>query len=226
MMAAVARVEGMEPADGTSPSDGRAERPRQDGARFAATDERDLLLRHRAGDASAFAELVAAYRAPVYSYLARCGVAPDDRDDLFQDVFVKIHRAAPSYRPERPVHPWIFTIVGNTVRTHLRKQRVRQLVFARTGAEAAPVDSADPSPGGERRSVARQTLAVLEEEIRKLPLPQREVMLLAGVEKLALKEVARIVGIPVNTVKTHLRRARLALARALARRDRGTEVPI
>lgn len=224
-MAAVARVEGMEPADGTSPSDRRSERPRQDGGRVAGGDERDLLLRHRDGDAGAFAELVAAYRAPVYSYLSRCGVAPDDRDDLFQDVFVKIHRAAASYRAERPVHPWIFTIVGNTVRNHLRKQRVRQLVFARAGAEAEPVESADPSPGGERRSVARQTLAALEEEIRKLPLLQREVVLLAGVEKLAMKDVARIVGIPVNTVKTHLRRARLALARALARRDRGTEVP-
>jgi RNA polymerase sigma-70 factor (ECF subfamily) len=215
----------MEPAAGASPCDRGSECPRQDGFRIAAAGERDLLLRHRDGDAGAFAELVAAYRAPVYSYLSRCGVAADDRDDLFQDVFVKIHRAAASYRPELPVHPWVFTIVGNTVRNHLRRQRVRALVFARPAAETNPADSPDPSPGGERRSVARQTLAVLEDEIRKLPLPQREVVLLAGVEKMSMKDVAQIVGIPVNTVKTHLRRARLALARALARRDHGTEVP-
>ena len=224
MTTGTARLGHMKSVDGASPGDERAPR-RPGGVHLVATHERSLLLRHREGDATAFAELVAEYRAPVYSYLARCGVDPDDRDDLFQDVFVKIHRAAGSYQPDRPIHPWIFTIVGNTVRTHLRKLRVRQLVFARPGPEADPLDPADPSPGGERRSLARQTLGLLEAEIRRLPLPQREVMLLAGVEKLALKEVSGILGIPLNTVKTHLRRARLALARALARQDRGTEVP-
>jgi len=174
-------------------------------------DERQLLLRHREGDPEAFAALVEEYRAPVYSYLARCGVDAAERDDVFQEIFLRIHGAAARYQAERPVHPWIFTIVSNTARSYLRKRRVRQLVFAEPDGRDPP----DPRPDGERRAAARERVEVLEGEIRKLPLMQREVVLLAGVEKLALKEVGEVLGIPVNTVKTHLRRARLALARAL-----------
>ena len=196
-------------------SRGRRETPSP--VRVVRPDERQLLLRHREGDSEAFAELVGEYRAPVYSYLARCGVDSGDRDDLFQEVFIKIHRAAGSYDPERPLHPWVFTIVSNTVRSHLRKRRVRQLVFGTSGDAAGTEDVADPAPDGERRTAAREIAAVVQRELAGLRLVQREVVLLACVEKLPQKDIAAVLGIPVNTVKTHLRRARLALAGALAR---------
>jgi RNA polymerase sigma-70 factor (ECF subfamily) len=185
--------------------------------------EGQLLLRHLRGDRSAFAELVGAYRAPVYSYLVRCGVKSNDCDDLFQDIFIKIHHAASTYDSSRPLHPWLFTIVCNTVRNHLRRQRVQQLVFAEPRVEEQPPEPADMAADGERLSVARQTVQFLEEEIQRLPLAQREVVVLAAVERKAMKEVASMLGLKINTVKTHLRRGRLALARALVRRDRPRE---
>ena len=57
----------------------------------------------------------------------------------------------------------------------------------------------------------------IQRQLLTLRVVQREVVILACVEKLPLKEIAAVLGIPVNTVKTHLRRARLALAGALAR---------
>jgi RNA polymerase sigma-70 factor (ECF subfamily) len=179
------------------------------------TDERELLLRHRSGEAGAFAGLVASYRRPVYSYLSRCGVSPADRDDLFQEIFVKIHASAGQYRSERPLHPWLFTIVANTVRTYHRKNKVREMVFADPPEREPRATVAD----GERQAMARQTAVWLEREIRRLPLAQREVLILTCVENLPQKEVAGILGLPVNTVKTHLRRARLALVSRLDGRD-------
>ena len=177
--------------------------------------EADLLLRHLAGDEDAFAELVQCYRAPVFSYLVRCGVAPDDRDDLFQEIFIRVHRAAASYDAGRPLHPWIFTIVANTVRTHLRRQRVRSLV----GSVEETAEPVAGNPGAERVAAGRQTMAWLERQIEKLPLARREVLILACVENLPLQEIAGVLGIPLGTVKTHLRRARLNLAEELARRN-------
>jgi RNA polymerase sigma-70 factor (ECF subfamily) len=177
-------------------------------------DARDSLLRHREGDPEAFAALVAEYRRPVYSYLIRCGVAASDRDDLFQAVFLKIHRAAPQYRAELPSHPWIFTIVANEVRSYMRRRRVRELVFG----SAAAREPEDPAPDGERAAQARETVAWLEEEIRRLPLAQREVLILVSLEGRPLAEAAEALRAPLNTVKTHLRRARLALGEKLARR--------
>ncbi len=178
-------------------------------------DERDLLLRHRSGDGEAFAELVAEYRAPVYGYLVRCGVPENDRDDLFQEIFVSVHAAAARYDADRPLHPWLFTIVANRVRTYQRKRRLRDLVFS----DAPPRDPVAPVADAERAASVRQTTDWLEHEIRKLSPIRREVLVLACVENLPQKEIAEALGLPVNTVKTHLRRARLALVKKLARRN-------
>jgi RNA polymerase sigma-70 factor (ECF subfamily) len=188
--------------------------PRRPTEAATPVDTRRLLLLHREGDREAFEAIVADYRSPVYSYLARCGVIAADRDDLFQTVFLKIHRAARQYQAERPPHPWIFTIVANEVRSYLRRGRVRELIFA----EASSHEPRDPAPGSERAMEARNTVAWLEAEILRLPLAQREVLILRCVEGLPLKEVAQALQLPLNTVKTHLRRARLALGVRLARR--------
>jgi RNA polymerase sigma factor (sigma-70 family) len=179
-------------------------------------EERTWLARHRRGDASAFPALMAAYRRPVYSYLVRSGVATADRDDVFQVVFLRIHAAAGSYDPARPLAPWLFTIVANTVRNHLRDC---SRADRPTLAQDDPPDPPDPNPGPERIASARQTLAWLDGALAALPPAQREVLLLIAIVGLRQQDVARALGMPLNTVKTHLRRARLALAARLADRN-------
>lgn len=169
-----------------------------------------LLLRHCDGDADAFGEFVASYQRPVYGYLVRCGVGDEVRDDLFQEVFARVHRAAPTYRPERPVRPWVFAITANVVRNHFRRV-----------ARAAPRGDAsvdDRAPDAQEMLEARETAAWIEQAIAALPISQREVVVLCCVEQLAQADVAAVLAMPLNTVKTHLRRGRLALAQALTRR--------
>jgi RNA polymerase sigma-70 factor (ECF subfamily) len=181
---------------------------------IVALDERRLLPRHCQGEPQAFAELVKSFRGPVFSYLVRCGLNRAACDDVFQDIFIKVHNAAKSYEPEKPLKPWLFTIVVNTVRSHYRKERVRQLVVAVETPEAA---SREPRP--DERVEASQTAAVLEREIAKLSFAEREVVLLCATEQLEQKDVAEMLGLPLGTVKTHLHRARATLARALSRRE-------
>ena len=90
-------------------------------------EERNWLPRHCRGDASAFGKLVCAYRTLVFTFLHRYGVSPQERDDLFQDIFFKIHLAAASYRPSQPLRPWIVTIVLNTVRNSRRHFHVHPM---------------------------------------------------------------------------------------------------
>lgn len=184
-------------------------------AESALPGDAALLVRHRDGDGAAFTALVAAYRAPVYSYLYRCGVEAALRDDLFQEVFLKIHRSADSFRADQPLKPWIFTIVANTVRSHFRGARVREVVSFEADLEAG----ADPAPDAHELSEARETAAWLDRALQALPLAQREVLSLCCLEEMSQDEVAGALGLPINTVKTHLRRARLSLAQALARRN-------
>jgi len=180
------------------------------------SDERDWLLDHAAGNRQAFARLVEAYRSPVYAYLVRSGVSAADRDDLFQEVFIRVHRSAASYDPERPVAPWLFTIVANMVRNHLRSGRVRELIFR----HAPNADPADSSERGDERIEAAENRAWLEREIRQLPRAQREALLLTYLKPMPRPQIAAALGIPLNTLKTNLRRARLELVRRLSKRDR------
>ena len=181
--------------------------------------ERVLLERHRRGDPDAFPALVAAFRAPVFSYLTRCGVAPVDRDDLFQETFLRVHRAAgpgsSAELPTGPVAPWLFTIAVNLVRSHFRKLSVRKVMTLDGSA-------GETTAGGERPADCameqREQLAWMEEAIARLPLEQREALVLSAIEGLELAEVATALEAPIETVKTRIRRARLGLAEARARR--------
>ncbi len=185
-------------------------------APVVAFDERSLLGRHVGGDKDAFRTLVNKFSDRIYGYLVRSGVRASERDDLFQEIFLKVHRAATSYSAERPLSPWVFTIVVNTTRSHLRKVGVRQVV--------QPVESMDDVEGtivsAARLAEAKETAGFMQAEVMKLTDPQREVLLLCAVHELGQSEVAAVLEMPVSTVKTHLRRARIALAAAVGRRKK------
>ena len=113
----------------------------------------------------------------------------------------------------RELHPQLFPEAASS------PARVR-----RTEANVGRPGATGTTPDGERSAVASQTLAWLERQIPQLPLRQREVLLLACVERRPQQEIAQILGMPLNTIKTHLRRARLSLAHKLAQaRAEGSE---
>lgn len=199
-----------------------------EGARVIPISDRVLYDRHRRGDRAAFPALVGAFRARVFGYLTRCGVPPVDRDDLFQEVFLRIHRAGSSespatsgdgrdndpQAPSGALAPWIMTITVNVVRSHFRKASVRSVV----ALDAAPGDGvASADRGPESALSAKQTTAWLEDAMLRLPLEQREALVLCAVEGLELADAAEALGVPGDTVKTRVRRARMALAEARSR---------
>ncbi len=185
------------------------------GQKALARDERELLPRYAEGDRSAFEELVHRFRAPVYGYIIRCGVPPSAADDLFQEVFFSVHRAATSYRSTQPLKPWLFTITANAVRSHFRKRSVWSRVFT-------PAQMHEPQalePGLQVAREGAELAGFLDGHIRELPLKQREVVVLCCVEQLSLEEASAALAMPLESVKTNLKRGRATLQKALARRE-------
>ncbi len=188
--------------------------PSETPAEIVDLDDRMLLPRHARGDAEAFAVLVQRYRRSVYGYLVRTSVPVADRDDLFQEIFCRVHAAAGQYEPDRPLRPWIFAIAVNTTRSYFRKRTIRAGTEVRDDLDGTAAAGSHP---GEMLE-ANETACWIEAEIARLPDEQRDVVLLCCVEQLDRASAAEALGIPTNTVKTHLRRARLAMGRSLARR--------
>lgn len=157
--------------------------------------------------------LVGEFRARVFGYLTRCGVPLADRDDLFQEVFLRVHRSDAAQREGAPA-PWIMAITVNVVRSHFRKASVRSVIVLEGHSEER-VASEDAGP--ERALSAKQTASWLEAAMLKLPLEQREALILCAVDGLEMSDAAAALDVPVDTVKTRLRRARLALVEARTR---------
>ncbi len=173
--------------------------------------ERQWLPAHIAGDPDAFPALMKAYKGPIYSFLMRCQVNDLVRDDLFQEIFIKVHQNAQSYDPGRALKPWIFTIVVNTVRSHFRKKTPQ-------GPVAVDI-LADDAPSSQQIVEANETQRWLTKQLKSLPDPQRDVVLLHCFQKLTTVQIADILHKPLGTVKTHLRRGRQALIQAFSRRE-------
>jgi RNA polymerase sigma-70 factor (ECF subfamily) len=181
---------------------------------LAALDERALLPRYAAGDLVMFDEMMRRYRSAIYGYIVRCGIPPAAADDVFQDVFFNVHRSAASYCADHALRPWLFTIAANAVRSHFRKKSVIARMFS--SAEARDVEALEPTL--QLRSEGDELAAYLDARIKELPLKQREVVVLCCIEQLSLDETALALAMPLETVKTNLKRARAALAKALERR--------
>jgi RNA polymerase sigma-70 factor (ECF subfamily) len=164
-----------------------------------------LIQAGRAGEA--FDRLVPAYRRRVfglaYSLLCDRGAA----EDLAQEVFVKLWQALPKYDGRAQLSTWIYAITRNAAISALRSRRRN-------------VSISDPAVLGEVEAVAAAPAAqddpALWRLVAALPEKQRQAVILYYQDERPVEEVARMMGLPVNTVKTHLHRARASLAAALS----------
>jgi RNA polymerase sigma-70 factor (ECF subfamily) len=176
-------------------------------------EERSWLTAHRRGDPQAFAKLMQAYRKPLYSFLVRQGLEPQLCDDLFQEIFLKIHKSAHQYQASRPLSPWVFTIAVNTLRDHQRKKSVP------LAAVTLVEDVVDVQPTPERSADLAATMDWLHQAMGDLPQAQAEALNLSLVKGLKIKEIGAVLGLPVNTIKSHLRRAKQTLLSAFQSRQ-------
>jgi RNA polymerase sigma-70 factor (ECF subfamily) len=158
-------------------------------------NERNWLPRYCRGDERAFDELLLAYRNLVNNFIYRYGIECRHRDDLFQEIFLKILRSAPSYRPSEPLRPWVVSIVLNTVRNFRRDRGRRKHAMTRLKAvtdnpTTNEVAMQRQRPGLDEALHQQSTVIWLERRITKLPEQQREVLVLSTLRGLRMKDIA------------------------------------
>jgi RNA polymerase sigma-70 factor (ECF subfamily) len=160
--------------------------------------------------AQLFEELFEREASYVWNTLRRLGVPSSDREDILQEVFVRVHGALSSYDPKRSPRPWLFAFAFRVASDYRRLKRHAVEVLDGTEHDAAnPTAGPDDSLDGARRR------ARLHRALDALDIDKRAVVILHEIEELPVPEIARMLGIPVGTASTRLRAARLALAAAL-----------
>ena len=169
----------------------------------------EALARVAAGDADAFASIVASHQERLFRLCERLLGDTEEARDAAQDVFLKAYRKAADVRPQGQVYTWLYRIAVNHC---LNKLRRRKLVrFLRWDAPAEgdspafdpPDTAADPAATLEARRRWQATRAA----IARLPENQRAVLVLVRFEGLSYKQVAEVLGITEGAVESRLVRA-------------------
>jgi RNA polymerase sigma-70 factor (ECF subfamily) len=188
-----------------------ASRGRVECVEYGSLTDEQLLGRvadHR--DSDAFTELYGRYARAVFSLVARTIRDRDAGEDIAQEAFTAVWRAARSYKPERgSAVAWMFTIARNAAVDAARARR--PVVFG------DPPDSPDPAPTPDVQVSDSMDAFRVHAAVDSLPEREREVIAMAYFEGLSQSEVAEKLHVPLGTVKT---RTRSGLARLAERLDR------
>ena len=168
------------------------------------------MLRYKDGDADAFDTLYSRHRGSLYRYFAR-QVPRAAVNDLFQEVWLRVIRAQDRYRGSAPFPAYLYRIAHNVLVDHYRRNN-RGVEFS----SPEPPDLEDPGAGPERALQQGEIRARIVRALEKLPAAQREVFLLHQEAGLTLEEIARVVGVGRETIKSRLRYAINKLRQDLA----------
>ena len=164
------------------------------------TDEQ-LILDVRNGSRESFELLFERYRAPVWRFFRRRTTDPGRAEELAQDTFVALLEGASRYKPLATFRTYLFAIAYNILRADRRKSTTRRQV---TDTDARSV-AADPD-----------TALWIREALSALDADEREIVMLREYEELSYQEIADLCQMPLNTVRSKLFRARMALRAMLA----------
>ena len=180
------------------------------------------LVRRCQVDAAAFEELMRRYRRTIFAYAAAATGSRQDAEEITQDVFVKVYRAAHRFNSRYSFTTWLYKIASNTCKNKLRSRRHATPVSLDGEENAVVAVSGQPGP----LDVYRQAVEVAEvrEVIGGLPPRYREVLYFRYVEGLSYREIADVLGLSIGNVEARIfrgkERVRETLLKKTARADR------
>lgn len=185
------------------------------------TDEA-LMERFRQGDARAFERLLSKHEKGVYNFIYRMMRHEETANDLLQETFLRVVKNAQRYSPKAKFTTWLYTIARNQCIDAMRraKHRRHRSLDQKMGRDADGPTLMDKLPGrsadGFSRTDAREMTVRIEAAVEQLSDEQREVFVMRQFRNLKFKEIAEVIGVSENTIKSRMRYAlenlRLVLA--------------
>jgi RNA polymerase sigma-70 factor (ECF subfamily) len=176
----------------------------ENAAAASSTSDEQLILAFSKGSSEAFTELFSRYKQKLYGFFRRRIAGPAHAEELTQETFVALLRAASRYEPRALFRTYLYAIGFKILRAHRRKAAFRATFLGH--ANSLP----DPS----KRDATESGLWV-RRAVEKLEPMDREILLLREFEELSYTEIADLLQLPLNTVRSRLFRARTALRNLL-----------
>lgn len=176
-----------------------------------------MVARVLAGDRDAFQDLVQTYQRLVSHVVFRIVRDPRDREEVCQDVFVRVYQKLDQFAHESALGTWIARIAYRLSLNHLERRRIplyddlRPDEAGGTAVDQLPTSGVSPLDEVE----GAQLRAFVRARVDELPVQYRTVVTLYHLEEMAVGEIAAVMDLPEGTVKSHLFRARKMLKEKL-----------
>ena len=182
------------------------------------TDEQTLIQDILEGNKKAFSELIDRYKRLVSHIVYKIVRSSEDRQDLCQDVFIKVYQNLGNFNGDCKLSSWIGRIAYNTSLNHIGKNQ------AELWDEISPEMSIDSLPNSAMlldEEIANDDMMVrISKEISALPAPYNVIVALYHLNDMSYQEIAEVTGMPNGTIKSYLFRARRLLRVRLAKKYR------
>jgi RNA polymerase sigma-70 factor, ECF subfamily len=174
--------------------------------------EIEWMARIREGDMEALRLLVETHQARIIGTISKMLGSDAESEDLAQQVFIRIWKSAPRYKPTAKFTTWLFRITRNLVFNELRRKRH----FADQAEETPePTERADKKP--DQVLLGEELQLAIQDAINRLPESQRMAIILRRYEEMPYEEIAKVMGTTIPAVKSILFRARAELRERLAK---------
>jgi RNA polymerase sigma-70 factor (ECF subfamily) len=171
----------------------------------------ELMAQMAAGDRQAFATLVERHKGALVGYLARLAGSRERGEEIAQEAFVRLFQAAPTYREQGRLPPYLFRIATNLLRSEERRRRRWQLL----APLVANGNGHHQPAGGEAELLRDELQREVRRELARLPFRFRVPLLLFEVEEWSYADIAGLLGCREGTVKSRIHRGRDRLRQAL-----------
>ncbi len=179
--------------------------------------DNELVLAYKNGDEKAIEILIARHLSSIYNFVKRF-VDAEQADDVAQETFFKVWKYIKRYDETRNFKVWLFTIARRVAIDFTRKKKHTPFsAFENDENETFEVEDSSDLPHELFRR--REVVEAVENLVRQLPDDRRAIVILHDAEELSFKDIADIVGKPMNTVKSQYRRALMFLRKKI---DEGT----
>lgn len=169
------------------------------------------------GDKNVFDEIVNRYLKTIYNFVYRLVGNTKEAEDITQEVFLKVWKNLKKFDREKSFKTWIFSIAKNTAIDYLRKRKDIPISFFddEDGENFLENTLIDNEPLANEKIDIEYNKKSIEKVMRDLTIIQREVIILKYLNEMSLSEVAEILNMSKDTVKSHHRRALIKMKKKL-----------
>jgi RNA polymerase sigma-70 factor, ECF subfamily len=168
------------------------------------------------GDLSAFRIIVELHHKPLISFIARFTGDRDAAEDIAQEVFLRVFKAAKDYKPQAKFKTWLFTIATNLCLNEVRNnENIPKFVDVSDLHEQEYPISASAAFSPQKAAENAELRVAVRNAIRNLPENQRIAILLRQYNEFSYGEISKIMGISTSAVESLIQRARQSLKKSL-----------